>query len=141
LGIAVLPGERRIVVADLPGLIEGAHAGAGLGHDFLRHIERTKVIVHLLDLFPPNGSDPAENYRKIRAELEAFSPALATKEEIIAANKLDLATDDAALEKLMGDLPEKEIFPISAATRQNVEPLLESVWQILRRAKEGEGVG
>ncbi len=138
LGIAVLPGERRIVVADLPGLIEGAHAGAGLGHDFLRHIERTKVIVHLLDLFPPNGSDPAENYRKIRGELEAFSPALATKEEIIAANKLDLATDDLALEKLMGDLPEKEIFPISAATRQNVEPLLETAWTILRRVKEEE---
>jgi GTP-binding protein len=138
LGIAVLPGERRIVVADIPGLIEGAHAGAGLGHDFLRHIERTKVIVHLLDLFPPDGSDPADNYRTIRAELEAFSPALATKEEIIAANKLDLATDDLALEKLMGDLPEKEIFPISAATRQNVEPLLETAWTILRRVKEEE---
>ena len=138
LGIAALSGDRRIVVADIPGLIEGAHAGAGLGHDFLRHIERTKVIVHLLDLFPADGSDPAENYRKIRAELEAFSPALANKEEIIAVNKLDLATDDLALEKLTADLPEKEIFPISAATRQNVEPLLETAWAILRRVKEEE---
>jgi len=141
LGIAALNGDRRIVVADIPGLIEGAHAGAGLGHDFLRHIERTKVIVHLLDLFPADGSDPAENYRKIRAELEAFSPALANKEEIIAANKLDLATDDLAIEKLMADLPEKEIFPISAATRQNVEPLLETVWKILQGAKKGEAAG
>ena len=75
---------------------------------------------------------------EIRAELEAFSPALANKEEIIAVNKLDLATDDSALEKLTGDLPEKEIFPISAATRQNVEPLLETAWTILRRVKEEE---
>src|SRR5204863_1155861 len=111
LGIAPLSGDRRIVVADIPGLIEGAHKGAGLGHDFLRHIERTKVIVHLLDLFPPDGSDPAENYRTIRKELESFSPALAAKEELIAANKIDLAIDGSALDHLLEELPDKEIFP------------------------------
>ena len=105
LGIAELDNERRMVIADIPGLIEGAHHGAGLGVDFLKHIERTKAIVHLLDLFPSDGSDPSENYRKIRKELEAFSPLLADKEEIIAANKLDLATDDAALKKLRKKLP------------------------------------
>src|SRR5947208_9978591 len=125
LGIVELDAERRIVVADIPGLIEGAQHGAGLGHAFLRHIERTKIIVHLLDLFPLDGSDPAENYRKIRGELEAFSPELAQKREVIAANKLDLATDDAALDKLMNDLPDREIFAISGATRAGVEPLLE----------------
>src|SRR5205823_13066153 len=74
LGITELTGDRRMVFADIPGLIEGAQHGAGLGHAFLRHIERTKIIVHLLDVFPLDGSDPAENYRKIRKELEAFSP-------------------------------------------------------------------
>src|SRR5437773_4625683 len=74
LGVVELGGDRRLVMADIPGLIEGAHSGAGLGDAFLRHIERTKIIVHLLDLFPMDGSDPAENYRKIRRELEAFSP-------------------------------------------------------------------
>ena len=97
LGIVELVGDRRMVVADIPGLIEGAQHGAGLGHAFLRHIERTKVIVHLLDLYPTDGSDPAENYRNIRRELEAFSPELAGKREVIAANKMDLAIDDEAL--------------------------------------------
>src|SRR4051794_21654534 len=138
LGIAVLPGDRRIVVADIPGLIEGAHEGAGLAHDSLRHIERTKIIVHLLDLYPPDGSDPAENYRTIRAELEAFSPALATKEEFIAANKIDLSTDGDALEKLLQDLPEKEIFAISGATRSGVDSLLETLWKRLQQIKQDE---
>jgi GTP-binding protein len=132
LGIAELSGDRRIVFADIPGLIEGAQHGAGLGHAFLRHIERTKIIVHLLDLYPLDGSDPFENYRKIRGELEAFSPKLAGKREVIAANKLDLAPDDtAALGKLMQDLPDREIFAISGATRQGVEPLLEELWKTL----------
>src|SRR5690606_17460405 len=93
LGIVDIVGDRRMVFADIPGLIEGAQKGAGLGHAFLRHIERTKIIVHLLDLYPTDGSDPAENYRIIRRELEAFSPKLAEKQEIIAANKMDLAID------------------------------------------------
>src|SRR4029079_4857437 len=98
---------------DPPGVIEGPRHGAGLGHDFLRHIERTKIIVHLLDLFPPDDSDPAQNYRTIRNELEAFSQTLADKPEIIAANKMDLATDDEAVVHLRKELPDKEIFPIS----------------------------
>ncbi len=141
LGIAELIGDRRIVVADIPGLIEGAQHGAGLGHAFLRHIERTKVIVHLLDLYPMDGSEPAANYKTIRRELEAFSPKLAEKHEIIAANKTDLSTgDDDALDVLMEALPDKEIYPISGATRQGVEPLLESIWSILQvyKAEQAE---
>jgi len=135
LGIVELPGYRRMVVADIPGLIEGAQHGAGLGHAFLRHIERTKIIVHLLDMYPLDGSDPADNYRKIRRELEAFSPTLANKREVIAANKMDLAIDDSALEKLMAELPDKEIFPISGATHQGVDNLLETLWTILQEQR------
>lgn len=137
LGIVELIGDRRMVFADIPGLIEGAQHGAGLGHAFLRHIERTKVIVHLLDLFPPDGSDPVENYRKIRGELEAFSPELANKREVVAANKMDLATDDdETLARVIEGLPEREIFAISGATRAGVEPLLEELWGMLNPREE-----
>jgi len=124
-----------MVLADIPGLIEGARHGAGLGHAFLKHIERTKTIVHLLDMYPMDESDPVQNYRTIRAELEAFSPALATKREVIAANKMDLAIDNEALDRLMAELPDKEIFPISGATHQGVESLLETLWGILHEGK------
>jgi GTP-binding protein len=136
LGIVELNSERRMVVADIPGLIEGAQHGAGLGHAFLRHIERTKIIVHMLDLYPMDGSDPAENYRTIRKELEAFSTVLAEKREIIAANKMDLATDNDALDRLRAELPGKEIFPISGVSRQGVEDLLFVLWKILQEIKE-----
>src|SRR3954451_21136354 len=138
LGIVELVGDRRMVVADIPGLIEGAQHGAGLGHAFLRHIERTKVIVHLLDMYPMDGSNPAENYRKIRRELEAFSPTLAQKPQVVAANKMDLATDDEALNHLTAELPDLEIFPISGVSRQGVEPLLETLWQMLHEQKANE---
>ncbi len=140
LGIVELTGHRRMVFADIPGLIEGARDGAGLGHAFLRHIERTRIIVHLLDLYPPDGSSPAENYRKIRSELESFSPELGNKRELIAANKLDLATDNEALDALMEALPEREIFAISGATRQGVESLLETIWRALRDPAEAADV-
>jgi GTP-binding protein len=107
-----------------------------LGHAFLKHIERTKTIIHMLDMYPMDESDPVQNYRTIRAELEAFSPALANKREIIAANKMDLAIDDDALNRLMNELPDKEIFPISGATRQGVESVLETIWNVLQEAKE-----
>jgi GTP-binding protein len=140
LGIVDLDGDRRLVFADIPGLIEGAQHGQGLGHAFLRHIERTKIIVHLLDLFPMDGSSPAENYRTIRHELEAFSPALADKREVIAANKLDLAGEDdtSALDALMEALPEKEIYPISGVSRQGVEALLETLWSVVQDVKDRE---
>jgi GTP-binding protein len=131
LGIVELSAERRMVFADIPGLIEGAHAGAGLGHDFLKHIERTKIIVHLLDLYPTDHASPADNYRAIRKELEAFSPLLADKEELIAANKLDLATDQDALEQLKADLPGRIIFPISGVSHAGVADLLEAIWKRL----------
>jgi GTP-binding protein len=135
LGIVDLIGDRRMVFADIPGLIEGAQHGAGLGHAFLRHIERTHCIVHLLDLYPTDGSDPAENYRTIRRELESFSPVLATKREIIAANKMDLAIDDEALAKLRADLGGKTVHAISGVSRAGVDPLLELVWRMVSEIK------
>jgi GTPase len=135
LGIVQLDADRRMVVADIPGLIEGARDGAGLGHAFLRHIERTRIIVHLLDMYPLDGSNPADNYRKIRAELEAFSPELANKTEFIAANKMDLAIDDNALEHLRAELPDKKIFPISGAAHTGVEKLLDALWRYLHDSK------
>ena len=136
LGIVELSGDRRMVFADIPGLIEGAQHGAGLGHAFLKHIERTQIIVHLLDLYPPDNSDPAENYRTIRRELEAFSPELAAKREIVAANKMDLAVDDEALQKLLAEIPDREIFPISGVSRQGLEQLLETLWRELHPQAE-----
>jgi len=136
LGIVELDTERRMVFADIPGLIEGAHAGAGLGHDFLKHIERTRLILHLLDLFPTDGSDPADNYHRIRKELEAFSPLLAEKEEIIVANKIDLATDEEALVNLREKLTGREIFAISGASHRGLPALLEAVWRRLHPIKE-----
>jgi GTP-binding protein len=116
-------------------LIEGAQNGAGLGHAFLRHIERTKIIVHLLDMFPSDGSDPADNYRKIRRELESFSPQLAQKPQIVAANKMDLAIDDEAITKLQNDLSDVEILAISGATRQGVDNLMETLWKMLHEVE------
>src|SRR5205823_3041357 len=86
LGVAELEPTRRIVLADIPGLIEGAAHGAGLGHDFLRHVERTKVLVHLLDAAPQDGSDPVANYQKIRKEIHEYSPLLSEKREVIVVN-------------------------------------------------------
>jgi GTPase len=136
LGIVELIGERRLVMADIPGLIEGAQHGAGLGHAFLKHIERTRVIIHLLDLYPTDFSDPAGNYRKIRGELEAFSDELAGKPEIVVANKVDLSLDDEALKKLRTDLAGTNVLAMSGATRQGIEPVLEAVWAKLHPAAD-----
>ncbi len=143
LGIAELTGGRRLVIADIPGLIEGAHNGLGLGHDFLRHIERTRVLLHLVDLHPVDQSDPAQNYRTIRAELDAFSPLLASKREIIAANKSDLSIDDEQIDHLRGELAGKEIRSISGVAHHGVSDLLEELWSAVaeenaRRAAEAK---
>jgi GTP-binding protein len=140
LGIVELGADRRIVVADIPGLIEGAQSGAGLGHDFLKHIERTRMIVHLLDLYPADGSNPADNYRAIRRELEAFSADLANKPEIVAANKMDLAVDHEALKDLQAQLPAVDVLPISGVSRQGVDQLLERLWTALHAQESRSAV-
>jgi GTP-binding protein len=137
LGVATVEGTRRIVLADIPGLIEGASQGAGLGHDFLRHIERTRVIVHLLDARPQDESNPAENYRLIREELKQYSPELADKPELVVLNKADLFEDaserDAAAKELSRELGlgGKELLVISGAARDGLRELLERLWAML----------
>src|SRR5213075_2543389 len=83
LGIVTVDGDRQFVTADIPGLIEGAHAGAGLGHEFLRHIERAGILVHLVEPLPADGSDPLANYRAVRHELEEYDPKLGERPEIV----------------------------------------------------------
>ncbi len=139
LGIVELSGFRRFLMADIPGLIEGASRGAGLGHDFLRHIERTKIIVHILDIMPTDGSDPVANYHAIRNELAEYSQALAEKEEVIVANKVDLDPDDARLEDLRKRLS-PDVVPISAATGQGIKELTELLWQKVHTLKAAEQI-
>ncbi len=139
LGIADLDTTRRIVIADIPGLIEGAAEGAGLGHDFLRHIERTRAILHLLDAEPDNGAEPATNYATIRGELERYSEILADKPELIVITKTDLlgGPEDAqvAIDMLSESLPparnERRVMAISSAARTGLNEVLEACWDML----------
>jgi len=128
LGIVELSDFRRFVMADIPGLIEGAHKGAGLGFEFLRHIERTRIIVHIIDIMPIDGSDPVENYKAIRGEVEQYSKALAQKTEVIVANKIDLDPDSRTAKDL-GKKLKKKVYPISAVAGKGVKELTESLWQ------------
>lgn len=145
LGVAELIGERSVVLADVPGLIEGAASGAGLGHDFLRHIERTRIVVHLLDLRPEDASDPSENYRTIREELKQYSEALADKPEIVVLNKSDLFEGEkelsAAVKRVAKDLRlrmDRDVVVVSGASRKNLDVLLERLWRELHPGESDE---
>ena len=128
LGIVELSDFRRFVMADIPGLIEGAHDGAGLGFEFLRHIERTTILAHIIDIMPTDGSDPAENYCRIRRELAQYSKALEQKPEFIIANKIDLDPDEKKVKELKQKL-QQPIYPISAVTGAGIKQLSELLWQ------------
>ena len=135
LGIAELSDERRLVFADIPGLIEGASEGAGLGIEFLRHIERTSVLVHLVEIDPVDGSDPAENYRLIRNELAGHSQTLADKPQIVAVSKMDLlgqTQDQATAVELIEQEIGQTALPISAADGKGVTELLEACWRTVK---------
>ncbi len=134
LGIVKLSDFRRFVMTDIPGLIEDSHRGAGLGIEFLKHIERTRIIVHILDIMPTNGSSPAENYKAIRKELKLYSKALAEKQEIIVANKIDLDPDGKKVKELKKKL-RKKVYPISAVTGNGVKKLTEILWQKVKETK------
>lgn len=134
LGIAELDVDRRLLIADIPGLIEGASEGAGLGLDFLRHIERTRVIVHMIDIMPLDGTKPIDNYNEIRKELQAYSPKLAAKPEVLVANKMDLAGGSEALADLRDALPGKMIYAISGVAGTGLRPLLEQIWIEVKKA-------
>ena len=126
----VYQGDRSFVVADIPGLIEGAHEGHGLGHEFLRHVERTRVLVHLVDAVPMDGSDPVANYRAIRNELEQYSPALAARPEVLIVTKLDLTGSEEARVRIAAELC-RDVLPISAVTGQGIPALVHRLGDLL----------
>jgi GTPase len=139
LGVVGLSGERSFVVADVPGLIEGAHSGHGLGHRFLSHLERTKVLVHLVDVSSSGGREPVEDFDVIIRELALFPGRDASGEQlkdkpmVVAANKIDALDDPARLERLRSHVADLglTLFPVSAATGEGVPALLEAVWQAI----------
>ncbi|MBL7222482.1 MAG: GTPase ObgE [Candidatus Brocadiae bacterium] len=135
LGIADVGGYRTLVVADIPGLIEGAHEGHGLGIEFLRHIERTRVLLHVLDAAAVDCTSPLDAYHTLRDEIAGYSPALLERPHIVAANKIDLPDAQDALDELRAaiDVP---VYPISAATGQGVTALLQALTQALDRLAE-----
>lgn len=131
LGVVSLGEGHSFVLADIPGLIEGAHEGKGLGHDFLRHVERTKVIIHVLDVSGLEGRDPIEDYHKINEELKLYNERLARRPQIVAANKMDIPGARENYDRVAAHMKEqgREIFPVSAATG-------EGLMEVMRRASQ-----
>lgn len=126
LGLVRVGTDQTFVVADIPGLIEGAHEGHGLGHEFLRHVERTRLLVHLVDAAPLDGSDPLTNYRVIRRELEFYSPALARRPELLVVTKLDVTGASEAAGRIAEELG-REVLTISAVTGTGLPELLRTI--------------
>ena len=131
LGVVRVGPERSFVMADIPGVIEGASEGAGLGFRFLKHLSRTRLMLHLVDVMPPDGSDPAVHARKIAEELEKFSPTLAKKERWLVLNKLDLVPDgerEALVQRLVSDLGWKgRVFTITAISGEGCEEMCQQI--------------
>jgi Obg family GTPase CgtA len=132
LGVVELEDGQSFVMADIPGLIEGAHSGAGLGHDFLRHTERTRLILHVLDISGSEERDPLEDFRIIQEELRLYSAELAKRPVIIVANKIDIPGAEDHLQRLKEAMGEnQEIFAVSAATGEGLEPLIYRIAELL----------
>ena len=141
LGVVNLEGTGGFVIADIPGLIEGASEGVGLGHEFLRHIERTKVIIHVVDAAGTEGRDPIQDIAAINKELEAYNSQIASRPQVIAANKMDALTEEAqreVLESLQKKFMPKgvKVYPISAVSGQGLKELLYDVYQMLESIGE-----
>jgi GTP-binding protein len=133
LGVVTLSNDRSFVVADVPGLIKGAHEGHGLGDQFLRHVERTKVLVHLVDVSGASGRDPVEDFETISEELRQFNPAVAAKPQIVAASKIDALDDRDRLERLAQHVEPRglPLIPISAVRGDGLDALLEAAWRAI----------
>jgi GTP-binding protein len=137
LGMVGIGHERGFVLADLPGLIEGAHTGIGLGHEFLRHVERTRVLVHLVEPFPTDGADPVQSYRVVRKELELHGHLLGEKPEIVVMSKSELTDSEAVRERMEREL-ERPVLAISAVTGQGLAQLVAQVTQKLDEVRKAE---
>jgi len=134
LGVVSLGVGQSFVVADIPGLVEGAHMGIGLGHDFLRHVERTRVLIHVVDVSGLEGRDPVDDFRAINEELRLYRPELAEKPQLVAANKLDLEEGRRNLARFQAEVEALgyRVFPISAATGDGVQELIYAAWEVLK---------
>jgi GTPase len=130
LGLVQVGYEHRFVVADIPGLIEGAHAGVGLGHEFLKHVERTKVLVHLVEPSPQDGSDPLDNYRNIRDELKLYDASLLERPEIVVVSKCELPDADT-LAELIEEEFQRPVLKISAVTGKGLPELISKILAVL----------
>lgn len=145
LGVVDLDGADGFVMADIPGLIEGASEGVGLGHEFLRHIERTRVMIHLVDAASTEGRDPIEDIKVINQELEAYNPEIAKRPQVIAANKIDCFYGEDR-ERVLKQLREEfepmgmQVYPISAVTGEGVRELLYHVKEMLDKIPENQVV-
>lgn len=139
LGVVDADGAD-FIVADIPGLIEGAAEGAGLGHDFLRHIERTRIIAHVLDMSGSEGRDPLEDYEAIRKELGEYAQQLADLPEIVVANKMDLPDAQKNLERFREKYPDKNVLVLSAATGEGVKNLKYSMAELLKTVPEAQPI-
>lgn len=138
LGVVRIDEGKSFVLADIPGLIEGAHEGVGLGHDFLRHIERTKIIIHVLDVSGLEGRDPIEDYVKINHELSLYNEKLSKRQQIVAANKMDLPEAQENFARVAEYMAKegREIYPVSAATGEGLKKLMQRAGQLLAEYAE-----
>jgi len=126
VGVMELPGYRHATIADVPGLIEGAHRGLGLGHEFLRHITRCPILIFVIDAAGSEGRSPVEDLQNLRKEIDLYDPALSSRPWLVVANKMDLPTANENLEMLRERFPKISIFPISAAKGQGIDALREA---------------
>lgn len=140
LGVVQTRHGESFVIADIPGIIEGAADGVGLGHDFLRHVERTKVLVHIVDISGIEGRDPIDDFEKINEELRLYNEKLASRSQIVVANKSDLLFDETIYENFKKTMEEKgyEVFKMSAVTRDGVDQVIDRVSQLLNEVEDVE---
>ena len=140
LGVVQTKFGESFVLADIPGLIEGAAEGVGLGHDFLRHVERTKVLIHIVDISGLEGRDALDDFDKINDELKLYNEKLATRPQVVVANKMDILEDESIFEEFKNELEGRgyKVFKMSAATRQGVDDVIAYVSELLREAEEIE---
>ena len=133
LGVVRVDAERNFVLADIPGLIEGAHEGAGLGHDFLRHVERTKMLLHVIDTASVDGRDPITDYEQINTELERYNPRLTRLPQLVVLNKIDLPDAQANIHRVEEYFGKRRVFPISGVTGQGIDNLIRATYSLLQR--------
>ena len=130
LGVVILSDERSFVICDIPGLIEGAHSGRGLGDDFLRHVERTRVLIHMIDMAGTDGRNPAEDFKSINNELKLYNPELVKRPQVSAGNKMDMPEAKEGLKEFKKKV-KKTVYPVSCVTGEGIKELLEAVYKKL----------